>query len=497
LILTLRRYDIFSATGYRPLTTDYLEFLMRRTKIVCTIGPATSSEAELRGLIRAGMNLARLNFSHGTHAEHRRVIHRLRKVSREMGVVVGILQDLCGPKLRVGKLIASPLTLRRGGTISLVAHQEAHHEMEIPITWPEALAHMRAGEHVLLDDGRIELQVTRPGTDVVECKVIRGGELTDGKGINLPGLRSEVESFTAKDRADLAFGIAEGVDWVAMSFIRRASDLAPLREEMQMAGQLIPIIAKIEKPQAIEHLEEIIASADGVMVARGDLGVEMPLERVPLLQKEIIARCTRAGKPAIVATQMLESMTHAPRPTRAEVSDVANAILDGADALMLSGETAVGEYPMQAVEVMDRVARQTEKNLDYVRLLRERSEMPCATVTDAICQACGQIAEDLQVAAIITPTSTGHTAAMISRLRPAMPIIAITSSHKTLQRLSLWWGVRPFHVKRMAGTDTMVRIALDVAKDSGLVKTGARVVITAGMPPGIAGRTNLIKVESV
>lgn len=470
---------------------------MRRTKIVCTIGPATESEEALRSLIKAGMNVARLNFSHGTHAQHKQVISRIRHLSKEMGVVVGILQDLSGPKLRVGKIPNLPMILVRGQKVIMTTKPLEGRENVIPFASPEALRALGTGDRIILDDGNLELRVEATGVNEVECKVIRGGPLVSNKGVNLPSLKMPFSGFTEKDRKDLQFGIREGVDWVAMSFIRRAEDLLPLRQEMMEAGKQIPIVAKIEKPQAVEHLTAIIAAADAVMVARGDLGVEMPLERVPLLQKEIIQRCTSAGKPAIVATQMLESMTHAARPTRAEVSDIANAILDGADAVMLSGETAVGEYPLLAVEVMDRVARQTEKTLDYERLLAERTSMPCATVTDAISQACGQVATDLKVAAIVTATRSGHTAAMVSRLRPRAPLLAITSDIHTYHRLALWWGVHPFLVKRTGNTDEMTEIAVRTARERGFAQPGDRIVITAGMPPGISGNTNLIKVETI
>jgi pyruvate kinase len=352
-------------------------------------------------------------------------------------------------------------------------------------------------ERVLLDDGKIELQVIRIKDHQVECKVLQGGILVSGKGVNLPAIRKSFSGFTKKDKLDVRFGISLGVDWIAMSFVRRAEDLSPLHEEMKRAKCSIPIIAKIEKPQAIKHLDAIIKKADGIMVARGDLGVEVPLEKVPLIQKEIIDKCNRAGKPVIVATQMLESMTHAPRPTRAEVSDIANAILDGADAMMLSGETAIGDYPIHAVKVMNRVAKQTEKTLDYDKILTERTALPCCTVTDAISQACGQVAADLQAAAIITSTNSGHTAAMVSRLRPAMPLLAITSDKTTLNRLTLWWGVQPFLVKKYKSTDEMTQMALKVAKKHGYLRVGQKVVVSAGMPPGISGFTNLIKVETV
>lgn len=470
---------------------------MRKTKIICTIGPVTESEAAIKSLIKGGMNLARLNFSHGTHSQHAQVIRRVRQVANELGMVVGIVQDLCGPKLRVGHLVHSPMTLKRGSTVILKGDSAEVAENTIPVGSPEAIQLLDVGDKVLLDDGKLELKVVRTGKDFVECKVTRGGELLQGKGVNLPSVRMKLPVLTPKDLADLAFGIKHNVDWVAMSFIRCADDVLQLRAEMDKLGRRLPIIAKIEKPQAVDDLDRIIATADGVMVARGDLGVEMPLERVPIIQKQIIEKCSIAGKPVIVATQMLESMIHAGRPTRAEVSDIANAILDGTDACMLSGETAVGEYPFQALEVMDRVARQTEKSLDYSLLLSQRAKLPCDTITDAISQACGEVAYDLQVAAIVTSTASGHTAAMVSRLRPVAPLLAMTPDKQTLNRLTLWWGVIPILVRKTKDTDEMSRIVLQAAKDSGLLKSGDLIVLTAGVPAGIPGHTNLIKVETI
>ena len=470
---------------------------MRRTKIICTIGPATDSPAALRALLRGGMNLARLNFSHGTQQQHARVIHLIRELSQELGLVTGIIQDLRGPKLRVGKLAGGALLLKRGEEVVLEGDAQGERERVIPIGSAEAIRLLDAGDKVLLDDGKIELRVERAGRRRVIGRVTRGGELLPGKGVNLPTVRMKLPALTAKDLSDLAFGLKAGVDWVALSFVRRAEDILRLRQEMDKIGRWAPIIAKIEKPQAIDHLDEIISAADAVMVARGDLGVEMPLEQVPLLQKEIVDKSTWAGKPTIVATQMLESMLHAARPTRAEVSDIANAIFDGADAIMLSGETAVGEYPLQALRVMDRVARSTEAALDYSELMAERTTLPCGTVTDAISQACGQVAYDLGAAAIVTSTSSGHTAAMVSRLRPPMPLLAITSDERTLRRLALWWGVNPVLVRKARNTDEMLSLAIEAAHAGNLVRSGDRIVITAGVPAGVPGHTNLIKVETV
>jgi pyruvate kinase len=470
-----------------------LEDVVRRTKIVATIGPASESEAMLRNLMRDGMNVARLNFSHGSHAQHQRVIRRLRRLSRDLNLPVAILQDLCGPKLRVGEIARPPLHLQRGKSVTLTAGSAEAGETTVPIAYPDLPRHLHRGDRVLLDDGALELRVERTTDLDINARVVIGGELGSHKGINVPEIALPIPAVTEKDLSDLRFGLDAGVDWVAMSFVRSPDDLKPLRELMEQRGRRVPIIAKVEKHEAIDHIDDIIASADGVMVARGDLGVELPIDRVPALQKDIIERCSRANKPVITATQMLESMIDSPRPTRAEVSDVANAIWDGTDAVMLSGETAVGRNPRAALRVMARVAARAEQRIDFEHFAQERSAVAAESATEAIGQATCVIAADLPVKALITPTSSGTTPLLISKNRPRQPIIAPTSVPATRRRLPLLWGVHPVAVKRSRTVDDMIHHAMEGAMLTGLVKRGDLVVITGGVP-GQPGHTNFIRI---
>ena len=450
----------------------------------------------LARLARAGMDVARLNFSYGTREDHGRVIGRIRKVAGKLGRPIGILQDLAGPKLRVGELPAGGVMLRPRQEVMLSVGPRASGE-QIPIPVPGLPSALSAGQRLLLSDGRVELEALEVTAKGIRCKVRVGGLLRSHQGVNLPEASLPIAAVTSKDLADLKFGLAEGVDWVAMSFVRRAEDLAPLRAMMAKQGKAVGLIAKIEKHEAVDHLEEIIAGADGVMVARGDLGIEVALDQVPILQKRIIAACRQAGKPVITATQMLESMVSSPRPTRAEVSDVANAVFDGTDAVMLSGETAAGRYPVEAARVMARVTERAEGALDYEHCLTESARWPCETVTDAIGQATCALARDLGARAIITGTSTGHTAVMVAIHRPDIPIIAVTADVATERRLTLVWGVKPLVAPRGRNTDDLIANAVGRAMEAKLVKLGDRVVVTAGVPAGIPGQTNLIKVETV
>ena len=468
----------------------------RRTKIVCTIGPASFSRRMLERLVRAGMDVARLNFSHGDQAQHGRTIAAIRAVERKLERPIGILQDLAGPKLRVGELPEEGLELKARGEVVLSAASRPEAD-RIPLPVPEAPRALKAGQRVLLGDGRIELTVLGTSETEVRCRVRVGGVLRSHQGVHLPDVDLPVETVTRKDLADLRFGLERGVDWVAMSFVRRAKDLEPLRREMERSGKSVRLMAKIEQHEAIDHLEEIVEAADGVMVARGDLGIELPLERVPLLQKSIIQCCNATGKPVVTATQMLESMIDSPRPTRAEVSDVANAVLDGTDAVMLSGETAIGRYPVEAVKVMAQVAARAEAAFDFAERLAESSQWPCVTVTDGISQATVNLAHDLGARAIITATTTGHTAFMVAMHRPEAPIIAVTPDVATQRRLALAWGVRALLAKRGKSTDELILHAIARAREEGLVAENDVVVITAGVPAGVAGMTNLIKVEVV
>ncbi len=466
----------------------------RRTKIVCTLGPATLKREQIEQLARAGMDVVRLNFSHGDYAQHARAITDVRAVEQKLGRPLGILQDLSGPKLRIGEL--------PGGEIELRAREEVSLSLEptpapgrLPLPMPEVIRSLTEGQRVLLGDGLIELIVLGKKRAEVRCRVKVGGTLRSHQGLHTPDAKLPISTVTAKDLADLRFGLKHGVDWIAMSFVRSAEDLKPLRRVIERSGKSVPLMAKIEKHEAIEHLPEIIAAVDGVMVARGDLGIELPLDRVPVLQKKIIQCCNAAGKPVVTATQMLETMIENPRPTRAEVSDIANAVLDGTDAVMLSGETAIGRYPVEAVKVMAQVATRSEATFDYAARLAESSQWPCHTVTDGISQATVTLAHDLGARAIITATSTGHTALMVAMHRPERPIIAVTPDVATQRQLTISWGVYPLVAPRGRNTDELIVNAMSRAKTMGLLKEGDVVVVTAGVPAGIAGRTNLIKVE--
>ena len=471
---------------------------MRRTKIVCTLGPATESRERIRALADAGMDVARLNFSHGTHEWHAERFRLVREVERDIGRPLSVLQDLPGPKIRIGELPPEGLPLRPGDACRISPHPFTPGGLPlIPLPIPPLLAILEPGQHVYLDDGQIDLEITERSGDELLCVVQHGGLLRGRKGFSAPGAPFEIPALTEKDFRDLALGLELGVDWVAVSFVRRAADILPARAAAEKAGVSIGIIAKIEQPEAVHDIDPVLEVSDGLMVARGDLGVEMPLVQVPIIQKELIRRCVLAGKPVITATQMLESMTVSPRPTRAEVSDVANAIMDGTSGVMLSAESAIGEFPVEAVRMMAAIAESTESSLDYARLLREALPQKARDITDAISQGVCEIAEDLGAAAILCATTSGQTARMVARLRPRMPIIATTSVERTLHRLPLVWGVMPLLVPRSSSTDEELALTVRAARDSGWVRAGELVVITLGSPVNTPGQTNLIKVQTV
>lgn len=469
----------------------------RRTKIVCTLGPASASEEVIRRLIRAGMDVARINFSHGDHAGHAQAVKVVRAIAQEEGRNVAILGDLQGPKLRVGELAGGQVRLTEGARVRLTAAPSAEQGDVIPIPHQELLRHLRPGDVLLLDDGLLSLRVEEAGEGSAVCEVLAGGTLLSHKGISLPGAASTLPAITPKDRQDLAFAVEQGFDFIALSFVRRAADVEELRRLLAELGADIPIVAKIEKREAVANIEEIIQAADAVMVARGDLGVEAPAEEVPLYQKRIIQLARLAARPVITATQMLESMIHNPRPTRAEASDVANAILDGTDAVMLSGETAVGKYPVEAVEMMARIALATEKAFPYERELERVGPLPADGVTDAITQATCEIAQGLPAKAIVTSTMSGYTARMVSRHRPATPILVCTPSEKVCRQMALVWGAHAARVPEYHSTDEMIRTADQAVTACGMAKAGELVVITAGIPSGGRGKTNMVYVHRV
>ena len=471
---------------------------MRRSKIVCTIGPASDSMEVIKRLLLAGMNVARLNFSHGTHEEHAKRISIIRRVSGEVGKNVAIMLDTKGPEIRLGYFKEEPVLLVEGEEVTMTTQDIKGDKSLIPVNYPGLPADVHPGDSILIADGLIGLKVIAASESDIRCLVVNGGELSSQKGVNVPGVPVNLLAVTAKDMEDIKFGIEQRLDFIAASFVRKGADVLAIRQILEEAGADLDIIAKIESRESINNLDEIIKVSDGIMVARGDLGVEIPAEEVPLLQKVIIERCNRTGKPVITATQMLESMIHNPRPTRAEASDVANAIFDGTDAIMLSGETAAGKYPVEAVETMARIAERSEAALQYEELLgKKRLIGPQRTVTDAISYATCATAQDLGAAAIITSTESGHTAKMVSKYRPRAPIVAVTPHARVMRKLALVWGVQPLLVKMTAGTDEMIASALEVSLAAGMINGGDLVIITAGLPVGVHGTTNLLRVHTV
>ena len=470
---------------------------MQRTKIVCTIGPASDLPQVMRGLMRAGMDAARINFSHGDYATHAQSITTLRQVAEEEGRLIAIIADLQGPKLRVGEIKGEAIELREGDEVTLTSHLRPGATDEIPVPHPQLLRDLRPGQSVLLDDGRLELVVVQAGEGCLKCRVVTGGSLTSHKGINVPGATLRFSALTPKDREDAQFALEQGVDFFALSFVRRPADVCELRQFLKSKGADVSIIAKIEKPEALAVFDAILAEADGIMVARGDLGVETPAEEVPFHQKRIIRACNQAGKPVITATQMLQTMIENPRPTRAEASDVVNAILDGTDAVMLSGETAVGRYPVKTTETMAAICANAEAHLPHGRLLHTGDGIHRhGTVTQAISCATVEIANEVGAKAIVTSTMSGATARMVARHRPRVPVVAVTPSRATQFRLALVWGVQPVLVPEFKTTDEMVQIMIQAACDLGMAAWGDPVVLTAGIPFG-GGGTNMLQVHVI
>lgn len=467
---------------------------MSRTRIVCTIGPATSSEDKIRALIHAGMNVARINFSHGTLDEHKVRIDMIRRVAQQENAVIAILGDLSGPKLRVGDLPNNSYILRPG-EICRFSLDKKNEAFSIPLDFPFLGDTLRPGDQMLLDDGTKEVQVISANPHEIQAKVITGGELKSHKGVNLPNAVIPIPSLTEKDRENAEWAISQEFDWLAMSFVRRSTDVLELRNFLREHKSRIPIISKIEKPEAVADIDAILHESDAVMVARGDLGVEMAVERVPITQKMIIHKANSLGIPVITATQMLESMIENPRPTRAEATDVANAVLDGSDAIMLSAETAAGHYPIEAVEVMARIADYTEQFMAQEHVNRPTILEQGQTVTDAIGENTVSLANDLKAALIITLTSSGYSARMVARHRPTVPILAVTIGENIRRRLALVWGVNSVAVTEHGDSEQMVAEALEAARKVGMAKTGDRVVITAGVPAGITGTTNMLQVR--
>ena len=471
---------------------------IRKTKIVCTLGPATDTEEMIRELMLAGMDVARMNFSHGTHESHKKTLDIVKKVREELGLPVAALLDTKGPEIRVGDFAGGKVTLEKGQVFTLTPREIEGSNEIASITYKKLASDVSIGSTILIDDGLIEMQVTAISGSNIQCRVLNGGEVSNHKGINVPGCALSMPFISEKDESDLIFAAQNGYDFVAASFTRTAQDILNMRNILaKNGGDKIRIIAKIENQQGVDNIDEIIRVSDGIMVARGDMGVEIPYYKVPPLQKMLIKKCYEAGKIAITATQMLESMIKNPRPTRAEVTDVANAIYDSTSAIMLSGETAAGSYPVQAVKTMAQIALSTESVIDYREMFRSSPSPKEPDHTTAISHASCMTAMDLNASAIVTVTKSGFTARMISRYRPDMPILAFATDEANWRKLNLSWGVVPLMIPEEETTDQLFDIAVDGAKDAGLLNDGEVVVITAGVPLGVSGTTNLIKVHTV
>ncbi len=470
---------------------------MRRTKIVCTIGPASESPEIIAALIRQGMDVARLNFSHGTLEDHDQRFKLIRGASKKSGRRVAILMDTRGPEVRIKGFNASSVELCDGSRFYLTTDEVEGDQSRVSVTYKDLPRDLRTGNRILIDDGMIELEVEELERTEVRTVVVNGGILYPGKSINVPGVRLNLPSLSKEDERDITFALERGVEFIAASFIRHADDVLAIRGLIEKSGNSAKIIAKIENREGVNNFEGILKVADGVMIARGDLGVEIPAEDVPLVQKSLIKECNRAGKPVITATQMLDSMIRNPRPTRAEASDVANAIFDGTDAVMLSGETAVGAFPEEAVTTMAKIAVRTEEALEYRRKLEHFELASEKTITDAISYATCRAAQELGASAIISSTQSGHTARMVSKYKPKAPIVAVTPSEKVAAELTLTWGVYPLLCPPTAYTDEIFNTGVQVAVRSGLINHGDLVIFTAGVPVGLPGTTNFMRIDTV
>lgn len=471
---------------------------MSKTKIICTLGPATDSEEVLRALIVNGMSVARINFSHQDHETHKRRIDTIKKLREELGIPVAILADTKGPEIRTGKFEGKGVELKAGQTFVLKTAECLGDSSGCSISYSGLPQDVRRGSRILIDDGLVELQVESCTDTEIVCTVINGGTLSSNKGVNVPGVHLSLPLLSSQDRSDIRFAVENDCDFIAASFTRDARDLNIIRTELDRLGNHdIRLIAKIENAEGVANIDSILEVADGVMIARGDLGVEIPLEDIPVIQKLLIKKSFCAGKQVITATQMLESMMKNPRPTRAEISDVANAIYDGTSAIMLSGETAAGAYPVDTLKTMNKIAERTERAIDYNKRFRHRDVDTTPDVTNAISHATCTTAHDLGAAAIITVTKSGMTARMISKYRPAVPIIGCTTEPKVQRQMNLSWGVTPYTIDEKGNSDDLFAAALDVAMSNGHIKDGDLVVITAGVPVGTSGTTNMLKVHVV
>ena len=471
---------------------------MRKTKIICTLGPAVDSEDMLRTLIRAGMDAARFNFSHGSHPEHLARLNRLKSVRDAMGRPVATILDTKGPEIRIKSFDAKTVTLETGDPFTLTTDDVVGDRSRVSVTYPKLHQELAPGQQVLIDDGLVAIRVEEIAGHDIRCTVENGGTLSANKSINIPGVHIRLPALTEKDVADIRFGVENDFDYIAASFVRRAADVEAVRQVLRdCGGEDVKIIAKIENQEGVDNVDEILAAADGIMVARGDLGVEIPAARVPVLQKQMIRKGLQAGKPVITATQMLDSMMRNPRPTRAEVSDVANAVFDGTGCVMLSGETAGGKYPVESLTAMVGIVTEAEQSIDYWRRFQKQRITPASNINDAITHTCCLTAMDLNATAILAATSSGRTARMICRFRPACPVAALTMHEKVRRQLAICWGVIPLLTGEVNSTDRIFSLSAEVARKEGLVKNGDTVVITAGVPLGKSGSTNLIKAQVI
>ena len=470
---------------------------IKKTKIVCTLGPASEKEEILTQLVENGLNVCRFNFSHGTHEEHKDRLDMAKKVREKLNQPVALLLDTKGPEIRTGNFDAPEVLLEEGQTFTVTMKDVLGTKEMCTVSYKSLANDVVPGDTILIDDGLVGLRVNEINGDDIVCTVENSGIVKNHKGVNVPGVKINLPAITEKDISDIEFGISQGIDYIAASFVRKASDVLAIREILERNNATdIQIISKIENQEGVDNLDEILKVSDGIMVARGDLGVEIPTEDIPVVQKMMIKKCNELAKPVITATQMLDSMMRNPRPTRAEVTDVANAIYDGTDAIMLSGETAAGKYPVESVKIMATIAKRTEQTLDYNNLLKQNAKNN-STVTDAISHATCSTAVDLDASAIITSTSSGHTARMVSKFRPKCPIVATTNDEKVMRRLALTWGVYSIKSADSKNTDEVIENSIEAARSANYIKNGELVVITAGVPVGISGTTNLIKVHVI
>ncbi|MBO3444666.1 pyruvate kinase [Clostridium sp. CCUG 7971] len=470
---------------------------IKRTKIVCTLGPASDKEETLTQLVENGLNVCRFNFSHGSHEEHKGRLDLAKKVREKLNQPVALLLDTKGPEIRTGNFDQPEVLLEEGKKFTITMKEVMGTKEMCTVSYKGLANDVKSGDTILIDDGLVGLKVQEVNGDDIVCVVENSGIVKNHKGVNVPGVKINLPAITPKDRSDIEFGISQGIDYIAASFVRKASDVLAIREILEENNATdIQIISKIENQEGVDNIDEILKVSDGIMVARGDLGVEIPTEEIPIVQKMMIKKCNELAKPVITATQMLDSMIRNPRPTRAEVTDVANAIYDGTDAIMLSGETAAGKYPVEAVKTMATIAKRTEETLDYDAILKANGKNN-NTVTDAISHATCTTAVDLDASSIITSTSSGYTARMVSKFRPKCPIIATTNDEKIMRRLALTWGVYSIKSSEAGNTDEVIENSIEAAKEAKYINNGELVVITAGVPVGVSGTTNLIKVHVI